>query len=61
MSYHHLPPGLDEFYVVERDVKYDTRHAGEQTDATERLVMNFDPQQRNSHIGTNQTTAEDWI
>lgn len=62
VSYEELPPGLDGFTVVKRDSS--PRHMsagghGGKKDASERLVMNFDPEQEPRFASAGQLTVHD--
>lgn len=52
VSYTDVPSRLEEFRISERNVQYSSQNGNDGThkDATERLVMNFDPAKRASFI-----------
>ncbi|WP_435358432.1 DNA adenine methylase [Haloarchaeobius sp. DFWS5] len=56
VSYETLPDGLDDFHIVERTRRH--RMCRGTSDATERLVCNFDPSERERfvRVGLSQTT-----
>lgn len=56
VSYEQLPEGLEEYHVVEQPTTYSgsAREGGECKDATERLVMNFDPEARTAFAAGNE-------
>jgi len=60
LSYTDIPERLESYHVEERGVKYNTqRGEGAQTkDATERLVMNFDPDEVPTFAGADQSNLE---
>jgi len=63
VSYTDLPDGLGNFEVVEKSVKYSSQNGsdGSHKEATERLVMNFDPTDRPKFSSPQQRTLGDAV
>jgi len=61
VSYTDLPPGLDEYSVVTREQRVGLKHYedGEKQDTnTERLIMNFNPNEVTPFAGADQSNLE---
>jgi len=60
VSYMDLPPGLEDYYVVERGATQHMNkgHEERRDEATERLIMNFDPDEVTPFAGADQSNLE---
>jgi DNA adenine methylase len=60
VSYMDLPPGLEDYYVVDREASQfmNKSHDERREKATERLVMNYDPDEVPSFAGADQSNLE---